>query len=68
MYVTLWDEADAERLIFVSKADTNGYCNTRVSVRDITKIILEFILSIDPNYYLQKVKPAIRSYKKISPS
>uniref|UniRef100_UPI000181D2FA Regulator of Ty1 transposition protein 109 n=1 Tax=Saccharomyces cerevisiae TaxID=4932 RepID=UPI000181D2FA len=59
VYVTLWDEADAERLIFVSKADTNGYCNTRVSVRDITKIILEFILSIDPNYYLQKVKPAI---------
>ncbi|CAI4598324.1 BAK_1a_G0034620.mRNA.1.CDS.1 [Saccharomyces cerevisiae] len=67
VYVTLWDEADAERLIFVSKADTNGYCNTRVSIRDITKIILEFILSIDPNYYLQKVKPAIRSYKKISP-
>ena len=66
VYVTLWDEADAERLIFVSKADTNGYCDTRVSVKDITRILLEFILSIDPNYYLQRVKPATRPYKKMS--
>ncbi|CAI4034939.1 hypothetical protein SMKI_12G0760 [Saccharomyces mikatae IFO 1815] len=65
VYVTLWDETDAERLVFVSKADTNGYCDTRISVKDITRVLLEFILSIDPNYYLQKVKPLTRPYKKM---
>ncbi|CAI4045680.1 H3 histone acetyltransferase RTT109 SKDI_12G0550 [Saccharomyces kudriavzevii IFO 1802] len=66
VYITLWDEMDAERLVFVSKADTNGYCDTKVSIRDISKVLLKFILSIDPNYYLQKVKPIARPYQKMS--
>lgn len=66
VYITLWGEMDADRLVFVSKADTNGYCDTKISIRDVTKALLKFILSIDPNYYLQKVKPIERPYKKMN--
>ncbi|GAV52435.1 hypothetical protein ZYGR_0AG04260 [Zygosaccharomyces rouxii] len=56
------NDVPAERLVFVSKADTNGYCNTRVSFKSVTKNLIKYILSIDPNYYLQKVKPRERKY------
>lgn len=58
VYVTLIANA-AERLIFVSKADTNGYCDCKVSFKEVTKLLIQYLLSIDPNYYLQKV---IRRY------
>lgn len=58
------NDVSAERLIFVSKADTNGYCDTRVSFKSLTKSLLKYILSIDPNYYLQKVKPRERKYEQ----
>lgn len=54
----------AERLIFVSKADTNGYCETAFSVKEVTKTILEYLIDIDPNYYLANVKPLERKYNK----
>lgn len=56
--------SSAERLIFVSKADTNGYCDIRFSAKKVTKAILEFLIAIDPNYYLTKVKPLERKYNK----
>lgn len=61
---TMKDHSSAERLIFVSKADTNGYCDVRFSAKDVTRVILEFLLGIDPNYYLTKVKPLKRKYMK----
>lgn len=57
-------QPSAERLIFVSKADTNGYCDISFSTKSVTKVILEYILGIDPNYYLLKVKPLKRQYRK----
>ncbi|CAR26455.1 hypothetical protein ZYGR_0H02650 [Zygosaccharomyces rouxii] len=63
VFLTLHNkDAPAERLIFVSKADTNGYCNTKISFKSLTKNLIKYILSIDPNYYLQKVKPRERKY------
>ncbi|CCE65856.1 hypothetical protein TPHA_0N00750 [Tetrapisispora phaffii CBS 4417] len=56
------DVLDAERLIFISKADTTGYNNKRINIKLITKSIIHYLLSIDPNYYLQKVKPLKRNY------
>lgn len=53
-----------ERLLFVSKADTNGYADTKFSIKDVTEQLLIFLLSIDPNYYLKKVKPLQRKYSK----
>lgn len=73
VYITIRNTTDikyqelrpsAERLIFVSKADTNGYSDVHFSTKDITTVILEYILRIDPNYYLLKVKPLKRKYKK----
>lgn len=56
--------SSAERLIFVSKADTNGYCDIRFSAKKVTKVILDYLVDIDPNYYLTKVKPLNRKYSK----
>ncbi|CCD27433.1 H3 histone acetyltransferase RTT109 NDAI_0K02420 [Naumovozyma dairenensis CBS 421] len=55
-----------ERSIFISKADTNGYSDIQLNIKDITKTILKYILSIDPNHYLQKVKPLERKKGKKS--
>lgn len=55
---------NAERLFFVSKADTNGYCDIRFNVKEVVKAYLAHLLSIDPNYYLTKIKPMKRKYKK----
>lgn len=54
----------AERLIFVSKADTNGYCDIRFSAKKVTKVILDYLVDIDPNHYLSRVKPLERKYSK----
>lgn len=54
-----------ERLVFVSKADTNGYSDVKFSVKNVTEQILRFLLSIDPNYYLKKIKPLKRKYDKV---
>lgn len=61
VYVTLIANA-AERMIFVSKADTNGYCDCKVSFKEVTKALIQYLLSIDPNYYLQKVIPRYPIY------
>ena len=53
-----------ERQIFISKADTNGYCETKVNIKEITKAILTYILSINPNYYLKRVKPIKRKFRR----
>ncbi|CAG98369.1 H3 histone acetyltransferase RTT109 [Kluyveromyces lactis] len=49
-----------ERLLFVSKADTNGYCDLRLDIGQITKSIIAYILAISPGHYLRAVKPLIR--------
>ncbi|AMD22771.1 HHR002Cp [Eremothecium sinecaudum] len=49
-------DAKAERFIFISKADTSGYCDVKVSTRLITRAILEYLISIDPLHYLAKVQ------------
>ncbi|AET41557.1 H3 histone acetyltransferase RTT109 Ecym_8275 [Eremothecium cymbalariae DBVPG len=46
----------AERIVFISKADTNGYCDAKVSIGQVTQSILDYILAIDPKYYLKRVK------------
>lgn len=67
VYITLTPEVQdtiAERIVFVSKADTNGYCDCEVSFKKITQQLLRYVLSINPNYYLQKVIPRHREYHK----
>ncbi|BAO38569.1 histone acetyltransferase RTT109 [Kluyveromyces marxianus DMKU3-1042] len=62
VYFTIYlnSSAPTERLLFVSKADTNGYCSVKLNVGRIVRSIIAFILAIDPNHYLQKVKPGVR--------
>lgn len=50
----------AEKLIFVSKADTNGYSDVHVNIGKVTKSLLLYLLTIDPEHYLKKVKPLVR--------
>lgn len=59
---------DAERTIFISKADTTGYADCKLSYKNVTKAIIQYILSLDPNAYLQNVLPKERDYSKIDPS
>lgn len=59
---------NAERTIFISKADTTGYASCRVSYRDITKAVIRYLLSLDPNCYLRRVIPKERNYSCIDPS
>ncbi|CCH62571.1 hypothetical protein TBLA_0H02870 [Henningerozyma blattae CBS 6284] len=53
---------ESERLLFISKADTTGYINSKISIKQLTKRIISYLLSIDPNHYLQKVIPLKRNY------
>lgn len=53
-----------ERLVFVSKADTNGYCDIRVNIKLVTLQLIRYVLSINPDYYLHRVIPKERDYKK----
>lgn len=54
----------ADRLLFVSKADTNGYCDIKFSAKQITKGLIRYLFSIDPSHYLKKVIPLERKYPK----
>ncbi|QLL33511.1 hypothetical protein HG536_0E04220 [Torulaspora globosa] len=56
---------DGERMIFISKADTTGHADCKVNYRGVTKVVIEYLLSLDPNSYLQKVIPKQRDYGKI---
>ncbi|SJM81996.1 related to Histone acetyltransferase RTT109 [Zygosaccharomyces bailii] len=64
VYLTLWFDSDcsAERLIFISKADTTGYCDVKLSFKELTKTLIEYLTSIDPDYYLHRIKPRVRNY------
>ena len=57
------NDDNVEHLLFVSKADTNGYSTDKFSTRLVTLTLLEYLLSIDPNYYLIRVIPLKRRYK-----
>ncbi|KAL3235148.1 Uncharacterized protein RNJ44_02936 [Nakaseomyces bracarensis] len=66
VYVTQFEQNSGkptERLIFISKADTNGYCDTKVDIKLVTRELIKYLLSIDPNYYLKKIIPKERNYK-----
>ncbi|SCU79335.1 LAFA_0B02454g1_1 [Lachancea sp. 'fantastica'] len=54
VYITLGSES-CEKLVFVSKADTNGYCDHGLSMKDVTKALIEYVSSIIPDFYLQRV-------------
>lgn len=54
VYLTIESSKAIEKLIFVSKADTNGYCDEKISVKDITTAILDYIVTLDPSHYLSK--------------
>lgn len=62
VYLIVRPEVPCERIVFISKADTTGYCDLRVSYKRITEELIRYLLSIDVNYYLRKVKPLKRSY------
>lgn len=67
VYITIDDTRKSlEKLIFISKADTNGYCDTKVSIHAVTKTILQYLLAIDASYYLERVKPIKRKLKSSS--
>ncbi|CUS22216.1 LAQU0S05e00320g1_1 [Lachancea quebecensis] len=55
VYLTVKCSRATEKLVFVSKADTNGYCDERISVKDVTTAILDYIVTLDPLHYLSKV-------------
>lgn len=59
---------DGERTIFISKADTTGYANCAVSYKKVTKVVIQYILSLDPNIYLLDVLPRSRDYSTIDSS
>ncbi|CCK70929.1 H3 histone acetyltransferase RTT109 KNAG_0F02650 [Huiozyma naganishii CBS 8797] len=62
-YVTLGGrDGRPERLLFVSKADTNGYAQCRFSAGGVTRALLRYVLAINPEYYLQRVKPLKRKF------
>ncbi|CEP62733.1 H3 histone acetyltransferase RTT109 LALA0_S06e02564g [Lachancea lanzarotensis] len=54
VYITL-NLASCEKLVFVSKADTNGYCDHAVSIKDVTRALIEYVSSISPEIYLERV-------------
>lgn len=56
---------DDERVIFISKADTTGHADCKINYRGVTKVLIEYILSLDPNTYLEKVIPRQVDYGKI---
>lgn len=64
VYITLRKgyPEDTDRLLFVSKADTTGYIDIPVSVKNITKQILSYLLSINPNYYIKYIIPLSKDY------
>ncbi|SCV99567.1 LAFE_0A06040g1_1 [Lachancea fermentati] len=53
-----------ERLYFISKADSNGYCEANISIKAVTEMILDYLLGIDPASYLAKIKPKCRNLKR----
>ncbi|SCU82766.1 LAME_0C02784g1_1 [Lachancea meyersii CBS 8951] len=55
VYITLHNGEACDKLVFVSKADTNGYCDRAVSIKDVTRVLLEFVTSISPLEYLNRV-------------
>lgn len=57
-----------ERMVFVSKADTTGYADCRVNYRNVTKVLIQYLLSLNPNSYLENVIPRQRDYESIDPS
>ncbi|CCC67118.1 hypothetical protein NCAS_0A05600 [Naumovozyma castellii] len=59
VYLTL-SSLHNTKLIFVSKADTSGYCDIKLRMGDITKVFLQYLISVDPLHYLRKVKPLRR--------
>ncbi|KAH3899241.1 H3 histone acetyltransferase RTT109 SCDLUD_004674 [Saccharomycodes ludwigii] len=46
---------ELERHLFISKADTNGYCDIKLSTKNITRGILNFLLDIEVQHYLKNV-------------
>lgn len=51
-----------ERLLFVSKADTNGYCDVKFSAKQVTKGLIHYLMTLDPVTYLRHVIPLERKY------
>ncbi|KAH3679359.1 hypothetical protein WICMUC_001040 [Wickerhamomyces mucosus] len=57
-YITINYEGDTtEVLLFVSKADTNGYNESKVRMGAITQEILDYLLKIPIEYYLKEIIP-----------
>ncbi|KAL6946574.1 hypothetical protein ACO0RG_000729 [Hanseniaspora osmophila] len=51
-----------ERHIFIAKADTNGYSDTKVKTGEVVSCFLKYLLSINCQSYLQKIVPLHRDY------
>lgn len=68
VYLILWGNNNEyqklERLFFVSKADSNGYCDIKFSAKAVTNGIISYLLSIDPDYYCKKIIPLERKFDK----
>lgn len=61
VYVVVQHSKVVDKILFISKADTNGYCARRLSIKNITKALIEYVTSLDPLYYLVKVIPMNRT-------
>lgn len=58
VYFTIHDPVDsANKLLFISKADTNGYTDIKINFGHVTKCILKYLLSIRHEHYLTRVRP-----------
>lgn len=58
IYVTIdYQRKTTEKLLFVSKADTNGLNNSNVKIGQVTEVILESILQIPIEVYLTDIIP-----------
>lgn len=66
VYVTITRES-TERMLFVSKADTNGFNTAKVKIGAVTQTILNYLLNLPIDHYLKKIVPSL-SIKGVSSS
>ncbi|SCV03559.1 LAMI_0H09120g1_1 [Lachancea mirantina] len=61
VFLTVKNSTVVERLFYISKADTNGYCTQEIGISRLTKAILTYLLALNPLCYLSSVKPLRRN-------
>lgn len=65
IYITIDTVNDTtERLLFVSKADTNGLNESKVNIGKVTETIIKYLLHIPIDHYFKEIIPKEATYIK----